>query len=669
MDKILVTSALPYANGHLHLGHMVEHIQVDIWVRALKLFGHDATLIGGDDAHGTPIMLKADGLNISPKELTETIHKSHLADLKDFLINYDEFHTTDSPENKELAELIYLRLKENNDVERRTIKQAFDQEKQMFLPDRYVKGQCPKCQAEEQYGDSCEKCGATYSPSELINPLSVLSNTKPIEKESEHLFFKLPNYEAFLKEWTSNGALQSEIGNKLSEWFEAGLRDWDISRDAPYFGFEIPGEKDKYFYVWLDAPIGYMASFKKFCQTNPEYQFDDYWKKGSNHKLYHFIGKDIIYFHALFWPAMLEGSGFKTPDGVFTHGFLTLNGQKMSKSRGTFVNARSYLNHLPAEALRYYFAAKLTSGIEDLDLNLEDFKAKINSDLVGKVVNIASRCSGFIHKNFEGRLSDTLHQASLFETFSKAADEIKECYLQREFSRTVRLIMELSALANQYINEQAPWKKIKEEGCILEVHQILTTGINLFRLLILYLKPILPELCEKAESFLECEPMNWEDAKTPLLASCIAPYKPLFTRLESGAIDAMLNDEQNQPEENKNPSMIDAFPLKDEITIDDFMKLDLRIAKIVEAKPVPEADKLIQLQLDIGGETKQVFAGIKAHFEPESLVGKHTVMVANLKPRKMRFGLSEGMVVLAGNGKDLYLISPEDGASAGMPVK
>lgn len=669
MDKILVTSALPYANGHLHLGHMVEHIQIDIWVRALKLFGHDVTCVSGDDAHGTPIMLKAQMLNQSPESLIETIYQSHTKDLAGFNINYDNFHTTHSQENQELASMVYQRLKDRGDIERKTIKQAYDSTKAMFLPDRYVKGECPKCHAADQYGDSCEKCGATYSPTELINAKSVLSGTTPIEKESEHLFFKLPNYEAFLKEWTHAGNLQPEIANKLSEWFETGLMSWDISRDAPYFGFPIPGETDKFFYVWLDAPIGYMASFKNLCAKNANLDFDSYWAKEANTKLYHFIGKDIVYFHALFWPAMLKGAELKTPDGIFAHGFLTVNGQKMSKSRGTFIKASTFLKHLPAETLRYYFAAKLTSGIEDIDLSFEDFKNKVNSDLVGKTVNIASRCSGFIHKHFDGKLATNLASAHLIDEAIGLADEIKTCYIEREFAKAIRLIMSLSDKANQFINDEAPWKKIKEEGMKAHVHQVLTTGINLFRLLVLYLKPVLPTLSENAESFLNVSSMTFAEGQKPLLNHLINPYKVLFTRIEKEHIDTMTEEAKADLDSENPPSLLDTFPLKDEITIDDFMKLDLRVAKIISAEPVEGADKLIRLELSLGSETKQVFAGIKAHFEPASLVGKQTIMVANLKPRKMRFGLSEGMVIVAGNGENLYLLSPQDGAEPGMPVK
>ena len=671
MQKILVTSALPYANGPLHLGHLVEHIQTDIFVRAMKLFGYQCISVCGDDAHGTPIMLKAKEQNITPEALIQKTYESHIADFNDFFIHYDSYHTTHSEENQALAGLIYQRLKDNGDITRKTIKQAFDPVKEMFLPDRYVKGTCPKCSADDQYGDACEACGATYSPSELKDAVSVLSGAAPVEKESEHLFFNLPNYEQMLKDWTKAGHLQPQVANKLDEWFEQGLRAWDISRDAPYFGFEIPGEKDKYFYVWLDAPIGYIASFKKFCQQNADIDFDEYWGEDSQTKLYHFIGKDIIYFHALFWPAMLSGSGFRTPSNIFAHGFLTINGEKMSKSRGTFIKARSYLTHLSAEYLRYYFAAKLSSRIEDIDLNMEDFQNRVNADLVGKVVNIASRSAGFIKKRFDGKLSSRLENPELFSLLADSSTMIADYYQAREFSRAVRHIMSLADKANQYIDEKKPWQMIKDPELQEETHDVCTMALNLFRLLVLYLKPILPELAQKTESFLNIEPFTWEDRLQPLLNHPIHPFKPMMSRVEKESIDAILEEEKKSQAEItvSSQGLLAEFPLKEEITIDDFAKLDLRVAEILKAESVEGADKLLRLQVDIGGQTKQVFAGIKAHFEPESLIGKLTVVLANLKPRKMRFGLSEGMCLLAGDGKELYLLSPESGAKPGMPIK
>lgn len=670
MDKILVTSALPYANGHLHLGHMVEHIQTDIWVKAMRLFGHEVISVCGDDAHGTPIMLKAEALGIRPEELIAKIKQSHEADFKDFDIAYDCYHTTHSVENKESAHLIYQRLKDNGDIIRKTIKQAFDPIKKLFLPDRYVKGDCPKCQAPGQYGDSCEACGATYTPLELKNPVSVLSGATPVEKESEHLFFNLPNYEAMLKKWTHHGHLQEEVTNKLNEWFETGLKPWDISRDAPYFGFEIPEEKDKYFYVWLDAPIGYIASFKKYCEQNPDIDFNEYWQKDTKTKLYHFIGKDIVYFHALFWPAMLHGANLRTPSAIFAHGFLTINGTKMSKSRGTFIKARTYLENLDPSYLRYYFACKLNARLEDIDLNLEDFINRVNADLVGKVINIGSRCSGFINKRFDNQLSANLDDPEIFSLLSEQSKVIEQAYKDREYSRAIRHIMSLADKANQYIDEKKPWQMIKDDQLYHQTHAVLTTGINLFRLLILYLKPILPSLAQKVEAFLEIEPLTWKNRLTPLLDHKINRFKPLMTRIEKESIDTMLDQARQDIEQQQKPQgLINDYPLKEEITIDDFAKIDLRVAKITDASEVEGADKLLRLTLDIGGETKQVFAGIRAAYNPSDLIGKLTVMVANLKPRKMRFGLSEGMVLAAGDGKGLYILHPDSGATPGMPIK
>jgi methionyl-tRNA synthetase len=668
-EKILVTSALPYANGHLHLGHLVEHIQTNIWVNTQKLLGRDCIAVCGEDAHGTPIMLKAEQQKMTPEELIDGMRKSHEQDFNDFAIEYDYYHTTHSDENKTLSELIYRRLKQNGDIISRTIKQAFDKEKHMFLPDRFVKGQCPKCKAEDQYGDSCEVCGATYSPTELINPKSVISGSKPIEKESEHFFFDLPKYESLLRKWTQSDHIQVEVRNKLNEWFEAGLKQWDISRDAPYFGFEIPDEPGKYFYVWLDAPIGYMASFKKYCQENKSIDFDEYWGRDSKAKLYHFVGKDIIYFHALFWPAMLAGSDFRLPTAVFTHGFLTVNGTKMSKSRGTFIKARTYLDHLNPEYLRYYFAAKLTSRIDDIDLNFEDFINRVNADLVGKVVNIASRCAGFIGKRFDGLLASSLDNQALFDYVKDKGSDIADAYCNREYAKAVRLIMECADRINQYIDEKKPWLMIKEEGQLETVQAVCTMGINLFRLLIIYLKPILPVMAKNVETFLNCAPLMWSDSEKPLLNHKINKFKPLMQRVEKEKIDAMLEQTKQELSEKEQGPLADN-PIADEIEIDDFSKVDLRIAKIVSAEHVDGADKLLRLELDLGGQRRQVFAGIKSAYSPDDLVGKLTVMVANLKPRKMRFGLSEGMVLAAGpGGKDLFILNPDEGALPGMRIK
>jgi len=668
---ILVTSALPYANGSIHLGHMLEYIQTDIWVRFQKLRGHNCIYVCADDAHGTPIMLRAQSEGITPEQLIEASQTEHMADFKDFEIGVDNYHSTHSDENRELSEQLYLALRDAGHIKTRTIKQLYDPEKGMFLPDRFIKGECPKCGAKDQYGDNCESCGATYSPIELKNPRSAVSGATPIEKESEHYFFALNDFTEMLKDWTQNGQLQSSIANKLKEWFESGLQDWDISRDEPYFGFKIPGTENKYFYVWMDAPIGYMASFKNLCSKRNDLNFDDYWKADSTHELYHFIGKDIAYFHTLFWPATLEGSGHRKPTAVFVHGFLTVNGTKMSKSRGTFIKARTYLEHLNPEYIRYYFAAKLGTGIDDIDLNLEDFSQRVNSDLVGKVVNIASRCAGFINKKFDATLATTNSQADLYQQFVDAGETIANHFELREFSRAVREIMALADKANQYIDENKPWVLIKEQGKEQEVHDVCSVGLNLFRVLITYLKPILPNTAILSEAFLNVEPLQWSDIQQPLLNHKINKFKPLMTRIEQDTIDAMTEaSKQHLEEANAVTGPLADDPISDEITFEEFAKVDLRIVKIVNAEHVEGADKLLQLTLDLGGQTKNVFAGIKSAYAPEDLIGKHTVMVANLKPRKMRFGLSEGMVLAAGSGgKDLWILSPDEGAEAGMKVK
>ncbi len=682
--KILVTAALPYANGPLHLGHMVEYIQPDIWVRFQRLIGNTCHFVCGDDAHGTPIMLRAEKENITPEALIAKSYKEHTADLEAFNISFDNFYTTHSPENKALATEIYQKLLAGGDITKRIIKQAFDPIKNLFLPDRYVKGECPKCDAQDQYGDSCEQCGATYSPIELKNPISVISGATPIEKESEHYFFCLDHYEAFLKEWTKNGHLQPEVTKKLAEWFKSGLQQWDISRDAPYFGFEIPDAPDKYFYVWLDAPIGYMASFKNLCKKNSTLSFEEYWNKDSTTELYHFIGKDIVYFHALFWPAVLTASRFRTPSNIFVHGFLTINGQKMSKSRGTFVNARTYLDHLNPEYLRYYFASKLGTGIDDIDFQMEDFVARINADLVGKLVNIASRCAGFITTLFKGQLSDHYSEPALalYQEFVSAGETIKACYEAREYNRAVREIMRLADIANRYIDDKKPWVLAKENS-LSETQEVCSLGLNLFRLLITYLKPILPTLTEKVENFLNVE-LRWDERKTPLTAHTIQPFQPLLHRIELKEVIAMSEASKTDLSENTPKPVI--LPTaativetktttkteieREIISIEDFAKVDLRIAKIVNAEHVAEAQKLLKLTVDIGGETRQIFAGIKEAYEPEALIGKLTVVVANLAPRKMRFGVSEGMVLAAGpGGRDLWILEPHAGAEPGMRVK
>ena len=672
MRKILVTSALPYANGPIHLGHLVEYIQTDIWVRFQKLRGHQCIYVCADDAHGTPIMLKAQQEGITPEKLISRISTEHQADFADFLIGFDNYYSTHSEENRQLANLIYERLREGGHIVRRTITQAYDPEAEMFLPDRFIKGECPRCGAADQYGDSCEVCGATYAPTDLKSAVSVVSGAKPVLRETEHYFFKLGDFSKMLKKWVRGGHLQPEISNKLDEWFQAGLQDWDISRDAPYWGFEIPDAPGKYFYVWLDAPIGYMASFKNYCDRSG-IAFNDYWSpEAEGHtELYHFIGKDIAYFHTLFWPAMLEGANFRKPTAVWCHGFLTINGQKMSKSRNTFIRARTYLEQLNPEYLRYYFAAKLGSGVDDIDLNLEDFMARVNSDLVGKLVNIASRCAGFISKRFNGKLSDSLPDNELYTSFVRSGEEIASLYEKREYGHAMREIMALADIANQYIDEKKPWVAIKESERQAEVQAICTQGLNLFRVLITWIKPVLPKLATDTEAFFNHGELSWVSVQKPLLAHKINPFKPLLTRVEQSAIDAIVEGARDPATTGrKTQNMVAGEPIAEQIEFSDFAKLDLRIARIIAAKQVEGADKLLQLTLDLGGETRNVFAGIKSAYAPEQLEGRLTVMVANLAPRKMRFGVSEGMVLAAGpGGKELFLLAPDDGAEPGMRVK
>jgi methionyl-tRNA synthetase len=670
--QMLVSSALPYANGSIHIGHLVEYIQTDIWVRFQKLRGHECYYVCADDAHGSPIMLSAEQAGITPEELISKARQEHEQDFMDFFIDFDNYHSTHTDENQFFANLIYTRLRDGGHITSRTIKQFYDPEKEMFLPDRFIRGECPFCHASDQYGDSCENCDRTYSPTDLIKPFSAISGATPVEKESEHFFFKLPDFENMLKNWTSSN-LQSETANKLNEWFESGLQEWDISRDAPYFGFEIPDQPGKYFYVWLDAPIGYLASFKNLCDKT-DLDFDAYTHPDSEAEMYHFIGKDIMYFHTLFWPAMLHGAGFRKPTNVFVHGFLTVNGKKMSKSRGTFINARTYLNHLNPEYLRYYFAAKLSNKVEDIDMNLDDFALRVNSDLVGKVVNIASRCASFINKRFDGQLSSSLAKPELFNKIANAG--IAELYESREYSKAMREIMLLADEANQYIDENKPWVLIKEEGREKEVQDVCSMALNLFRLLIIYLKPVLPVTAIKVEEFLNIDPLTWQDLNEPLLDHKIDKFKPLMTRVEKDHIDAMIEDSKENLEattDDTNSNLSEHLlnnPVADEISIDDFFKVDLRVARIVKAEHVEGADKLLQLTLDIGGEQRNVFAGIKAAYDPSSLEGRLTVMVANLAPRKMRFGLSEGMVLAAGlGGSEIFILSPDDGAEPGMRIK
>lgn len=692
---ILVTSALPYANGPIHLGHLVEYVQTDIWVRFQKLRGHDCIYVCADDAHGTPIMLKARQEDVSPEQLIERMGREHRADFQDFLIQFDNYHSTHSEENRQFSELIYQRLNERGYILKRTISQLYDLQAGMFLPDRFIKGTCPRCGAPDQYGDSCEVCGHTYSPTDLINPRSVLSGATPETRESEHYFFTLGRFETMLKEWIESGSLQPEIRNKLNEWFEAGLQDWDISRDAPYFGFEIPDAPGKYFYVWLDAPIGYMASFKNLCErlsenppsNSPLYKrreggisslrFEDYWAPDSEAELYHFIGKDIAYFHTLFWPAMLEGAGYRKPTGVYCHGFLTVNGQKMSKSRGTFIMARTYLDHVKnPEYLRYYFAAKLGAGVDDIDLNLEDFVARVNSDLVGKVINIASRCAGFINRRFNGKLSSPDFSASIEGEFASASSGIAGYYESREYSKAVRKIMQLADLANQYVDTKKPWELAKRPEKTSELHSVCSTALALFRDLILYLSPVLPLTAERAAKFLNLPSLEWKDAWKHLPGGHrISAYEHLMTRIEQSTIDTMIEASKESyaggaPVSASTQTALEKDPISPQIEYQDFAKLDLRLAEIIQAQPVEGADKLLKLRIDLGGETRTVFAGIKEAYTPEQLIGRLTIVVANLAPRKMRFGVSEGMVLAAGpGGKEIFLLKPDAGAKAGMRVK
>ncbi|MFT6701899.1 MAG: methionyl-tRNA synthetase [Pseudomonadales bacterium] len=703
--RILTTSALPYANGSIHLGHLLEHIQTDIWTRFQRMRGHECYSVCADDAHGTPVMLKAQELGITPEQMVAQTRDEHHQDLIDFNVDYNNYYVTHSEENKALCELVYNRLNDAGYISKRTISQLYDPEKEMFLPDRFIKGDCPSCGAENQNGDNCDVCGATYSPTEVKNPRSVVSGATPILKDSEHYFFDLPKFEEMLKGWIRSGAIQNEMANKLEEWFEQGLKQWDISRDAPYFGFEIPNAPGKFFYVWVDAPVGYMASFKNFCDANG---IDDepFWAQDTDTELYHFIGKDITYFHCLFWPAMLEGAGFRKPTGVNIHGFVTVNGAKMSKSTGTFIKARTYLNHLNPEYLRYYFASKLNDSVTDIDLNFEDFVQKVNSDLVGKVVNIASRCAGFITKRFDGKLSNNIENPELLAEFQNASETIAGYIEVRQYHKAMRDIMALADKANQYIDAQAPWVTVKNESKQALTHDVCSLGIHLFRILVVYLTPVMPKLSEQTQVFLNDE-FIWASAQEVKLGEPINKFKALLQRVEMDKVNAIIDDSKDNlgpakeintakkqtkpvktkttddnvmPESNNTPvennlvaskqSPLEADPIADMISFEDFAKIDLRVALIAKAEHVEKADKLLRLELDLGGETKQVFAGIKSAYKPEDLEGKLTVMVANLAPRKMRFGMSEGMVLAAGpGGSEIFILEPNDGAKPGMKVK
>ncbi|WMY92411.1 methionine--tRNA ligase [Snodgrassella communis] len=679
--KILVTSALPYANGNIHLGHMVEHIQTDIWVRFQKSRGHECYYVCADDTHGTPVMLAAQKQGVTPEEMITKIRQEHLADFTGFGIGYDNYYSTHSPENETLSRSIYLALKANSKIESRTIEQLFDPEKKLFLPDRFVKGECPKCHAQDQYGDNCEACGTTYSPTELINPYSAISGATPVLKESEHFFFKLGECADYLKQWTAGSTrlvdgrqqphLQTEALNKMNEWLQDGnLSDWDISRDAPYFGFEIPDAPGKYFYVWLDAPIGYMASFKNLCERIGV-DFDQWFRADTDTEMYHFIGKDILYFHALFWPATLQYANLRAPTGIFAHGFLTVDGQKMSKSRGTFITARSYLEQrLNPEWLRYYFAAKLNSKIEDLDLNLNDFIARVNSDLVGKYVNIAARAAGFISKRFQGKLTD-VSNSELLPQLQAQSEAIAASFEAREYARALREIMSLADVVNEYVDANKPWELARQECQEVRLQQVCSELINAFRILTVYLSPVLPQLATKVAAFLNVAPLSWNDSMILLPADhSINTYQHLMQRVEQKQIDDLVaaNRQNIQPASTAATAAYEAVAAT--ASFDDFMKIDMRVARVLTCEKVEGSSKLLKFQVDLGFEQRTIFSGIAASYpEPEKLVGRMVIVVANFAPRKMaKFGMSEGMITsAAGNGK-LFLLDVDSGAEPGMKV-
>ena len=662
MRRILVTSALPYANGAIHLGHLFEHVQTDIWVRFQRMVGNQCIYVCADDAHGTATMLLAEREGVAPEALIDRLREEHARDFKRFHVSHDNYYSTHSPENEHYVGLIYNRLKDGGFTYRAKVAQLFDPERKLFLADRQVRGTCPRCGAVDQPGDNCDACGATYDATELGDPRSVLSDAKPELRESEHLFVDLPQFADFLKDWTRSGPVQPEVANKLAEWLDGGLQAWDISRDAPYFGFPIPDAPGKFFYVWMDAPIGYMASFDNLCQRSDGLAFEDFWDPESDAEVHHFIGKDIVNFHCLFWPAVLSKSGFRTPTRFHTHGFITVDGRQMSKSRGTFINASTYLEHLDPEYLRYYFATKISARVDDMDVNLDDFVQRVNADLVGKVVNIAARCAGFIGKSFDGKLAGGLHDEQLWQEVAGAGPAIAARFEEGEVGRAVRDITALADRANRYIAEQEPWKHVKNPERRDDVHGVCSLGINVFRALVVYLKPILPALAAKAETFLQVPPLAWQDASEPLLDHQIARYAPLLTRIDRKAVDKIVAATRA---EGASPA-----PSEDNaIGIEDFQKVDLRVARVVDAKHVSGADKLLELVLDLGDHQRRVFSGIRSAYDPEALKGRLTVVVANLAPRKMRFGVSEGMVLAAGpGGGDIFLVAPDAGAKPGMAV-
>ncbi|MDP6374800.1 MAG: methionine--tRNA ligase [Pseudomonadales bacterium] len=666
--RILVTSALPNANGSIHLGHLLEHIQTDIWVRFQRMRAHQCLHVCADDTHGAATMLKAEVEGLEPQVLIERIREEHAADFRGFGVTHDNYYSTHAPENKQLSDLIYERLHARGLIFTREVEQLYDPERKMFLADRFVKGICPRCGEDDQYGDNCESCGATYEAIDLGSPRSTVSGATPQLKASEHYFFDLPQYTDMLKDWTTSGALQPEVANKLAEWLDGGLKAWDISRDAPYFGFLIPGSTDKYFYVWWDAPIGYMASFMNYAQERADLTFDEFWQPESNTEVHHFIGKDIVNFHCLFWPSVLDGAGFRKPTKIHTHGFASVSGAKMSKSRGVFVNAATWLEHLDAEYLRYYFAAKLNGTIEDIDINLEDFVTRVNSDLVGKIANIASRTAGFVTKQFDATLSAQLEDEALWQQFVDAGSRIAEYYESCDTSKAVREITALADLANQYIAHHEPWKMVKDEAQRERLHLVCSESINLFRVLVIYLQPIVPAFAERARTFLNVEALAWTDAATPLGEHAIGKFKPLITRVDPKKVDAMLEHTEAEETESADEAG-NASPDPEWISIDEFEKVELRVARIVAAEKVEGADRLLALTLDVGDERRNVFSGIREAYDPTDLVGRLTVMVANLAPRKMRFGVSQGMVLAAGpGGADIFLLSPDSGAEPGMRV-
>ncbi|MGI9330253.1 MAG: methionine--tRNA ligase [Gammaproteobacteria bacterium] len=668
--RILVTSALPYANNSIHIGHLVEYIQTDIWVRFQRLVGNECTYVCASDAHGTPVMLRARELGVEPETLVDRFRTEHQRDFASFGVVFDNYHSTHSPENEALVADIYGRLRDKDLITQRTISQAYDAEAGMFLPDRFVRGTCPRCKAEDQYGDSCEVCGSTYSPSELIDAKSAISGTTPVERESEHYFFRLGAFEESLQAYTQSGVVDAGVAKKLNEWFQAGLQDWDISRDSPYFGFRIPGTEDKYFYVWLDAPVGYLASLQNLAARTGGPGVEDFFAADSATELYHFIGKDIAYFHTLFWPAVLEGVGYRRPTGVFVHGFLTVNGEKMSKSRGSFIPAATYLEHLNPEYLRYYYACKLGPGLDDIDLNLEDFVNRNNSDLVGKFVNIASRCAGFISRKFDGQLAEKLDDKALYRDFVAAGDSIAACYEKREFGRAMREIMALADRANQYIDEHKPWAMAKDEAQLPRVQMVCTQGINLFRVLLGYLKPVLPSLADQAETFLNAGAMDWTSSRQPLLSHPINPFQPLMTRVDEKSVAAMVEQVRESGSPPAQPPAAETEDHAQTISIDEFLRIDLRIGTVRHAETVDGADKLLRLSIDLGNEQRTILAGIRSAYAPAELEGRQVVVVANLAPRKMRFGVSEGMVLAAGSGgEEIFLLSPDTGAEPGMRAR